>query len=154
MDDTPTIQGHTGRSMTDPGERRDLAAERPQQAQAMRAALAKVLDDERKARPAGASGPSPSQELIERLGALGYVGMSLCYFFALERISAGLTVLLLYFYPAAMTPGCTTARRFATSISRMRAMRANDTTTPPSTGIAPPERPVPAPRGTMGTRCS
>ncbi len=58
----------------DPGERRDLAAERPQQAQAMRAALAKVLDDERKARPAGASGPSPSQELIERLGALGYVG--------------------------------------------------------------------------------
>ena len=34
------------------------------------------------------------------LGALGYVGMSLCYFFALERISAGLTVLLLYFYPA------------------------------------------------------
>ncbi len=34
------------------------------------------------------------------LGAVGYVGMSLCYFFALERISAGLTSLLLYFYPA------------------------------------------------------
>lgn len=34
------------------------------------------------------------------LGGLGYVGMSLCYFFALERISAGLTALLLYFYPA------------------------------------------------------
>ena len=34
------------------------------------------------------------------LGAVGYVGMSLCYFFALERISAGLTALLLYFYPA------------------------------------------------------
>jgi drug/metabolite transporter (DMT)-like permease len=34
------------------------------------------------------------------LGAFGYVGMSLCYFFALERISAGLTALLLYFYPA------------------------------------------------------
>ena len=34
------------------------------------------------------------------LGGLGYVGMSLCYFFALERISAGLTSLLLYFYPA------------------------------------------------------
>lgn len=34
------------------------------------------------------------------LGALGYVGMSLCYFFALERIAAGLTALLLYFYPA------------------------------------------------------
>ena len=56
----------------DPGERRDIAAERPQQAQAMRAALAKVLDVERQARPAGVSGPS--QELIERLGALGYVG--------------------------------------------------------------------------------
>lgn len=34
------------------------------------------------------------------LGGVGYVGMSLCYFFALERISAGLTALLLYFYPA------------------------------------------------------
>src|SRR5207302_1657359 len=53
-----------------------------------------------------------------------------------------------------MTPGCTTARRFGTSISRMRAIRANETTTPPSTGIAPPESPVPAPRGTIGTACS
>jgi drug/metabolite transporter (DMT)-like permease len=34
------------------------------------------------------------------LGGLGYVGMSLCYFFALERVSAGLTALLLYFHPA------------------------------------------------------
>ena len=34
------------------------------------------------------------------LGGIGYVGMSLCYFFALERISAGLTALLLYFHPA------------------------------------------------------
>ena len=34
------------------------------------------------------------------VGGLGYVGQSLCYFFALERISAGLTSLLLYFYPA------------------------------------------------------
>ena len=34
------------------------------------------------------------------LGGVGYVTMSLCYFFALERISAGLTSLLLYFYPA------------------------------------------------------
>lgn len=34
------------------------------------------------------------------LGGIGYVGMSLFYFFALERISAGLTSLLLYFYPA------------------------------------------------------
>lgn len=34
------------------------------------------------------------------LGGVGYVIESLCYFFALERISAGLTALLLYFYPA------------------------------------------------------
>lgn len=41
----------------------------------------------------------PAATLIG-LGAVGYVGMSLCYFFALERITAGLTALLLYFYPA------------------------------------------------------
>src|SRR4051795_619997 len=34
------------------------------------------------------------------LGAVGYVVESLCYFSALERISAGLTALLLYAYPA------------------------------------------------------
>lgn len=34
------------------------------------------------------------------LGGVGYVVESLCYFLALERISAGLTALLLYFYPA------------------------------------------------------
>lgn len=34
------------------------------------------------------------------LGGVGYVAQSLCFFFALERISAGLTTLLLYFYPA------------------------------------------------------
>ena len=34
------------------------------------------------------------------LGGVGYVAQSLCYFFALERISAGLVALLLYFYPA------------------------------------------------------
>lgn len=34
------------------------------------------------------------------LGGVGYVAMSLSYFLALERISAGLTALLLYFYPA------------------------------------------------------
>jgi hypothetical protein len=38
-----------------------------------------------------------------------------------------------------------------TSISRIRDIRAKETTTPPSTGIAPPDRPVPAPRGTIGT---
>lgn len=34
------------------------------------------------------------------LGALGYAVQSMLYFSALERISAGLTALLLYFYPA------------------------------------------------------
>ena len=34
------------------------------------------------------------------LGGVGYVVESLCYFAALERISAGLTALLLYLYPA------------------------------------------------------
>lgn len=49
----------------------------------------------REALPRGRSGAT-----LVTLGAVGYVGMSLCYFFALERISAGLTALLLYFYPA------------------------------------------------------
>ena len=30
-------------------------------------------------------------------------------------------------------------------------MRASETTTPPATGVAPPESPVPAPRATKGT---
>ena len=38
--------------------------------------------------------------VLAALGGVGYVGQALCYFFALERISAGLTSLLLYFYPA------------------------------------------------------
>ena len=38
--------------------------------------------------------------MLALLGGVGYVGMSLCYFNALERISAGLTALLLYFFPA------------------------------------------------------
>ncbi|MBC7374667.1 MAG: DMT family transporter [Frankiales bacterium] len=49
----------------------------------------------REARP-----PGRKLALLVGLGAVGYVGQSLCYFFALERISAGLTALLLYFYPA------------------------------------------------------
>ena len=49
----------------------------------------------REPRPAGGT-----LLLLVGLGALGYVGQALCYFFALERISAGLTALLLYFYPA------------------------------------------------------
>ena len=37
---------------------------------------------------------------LAALGGIGYAGQGLCFFFALERISAGLTSLLLYFYPA------------------------------------------------------
>jgi arylsulfatase A-like enzyme/Flp pilus assembly protein TadD len=64
----------------DPGERRDLARERPAQAEAMRAALAKELERERRGRSrgpesgGGGAARAPSDEAIERLGALGYVG--------------------------------------------------------------------------------
>lgn len=61
-------------------------------AAALLLALARVR---RERLPRGRSGAT-----LVWLGAVGYVGMSLCYFFALERISAGLTALLLYFYPA------------------------------------------------------
>ena len=56
----------------DPGERRDLAREKGPQATAMRAALAKMLDRERQIRREGS--PAPSDEVSEKLGALGYVG--------------------------------------------------------------------------------
>ncbi len=65
----------------DPGERRDLARERKAQAEAMRAALARELERERQGRSrgpgggAGAAAVAPSDEAIERLGALGYVGV-------------------------------------------------------------------------------
>lgn len=38
--------------------------------------------------------------MLALLGSVGYVVESLCYFSALSRISAGLTALLLYLYPA------------------------------------------------------
>ena len=44
--------------------------------------------------------PGRTLALLVGLGGIGYVGQALCYFFALERISAGLTSLLLYVYPA------------------------------------------------------
>lgn len=47
--------------------------------------------------------PLPSGRTLGQLlllGGVGYVVESLCYFTALERISAGLTALLLYLYPA------------------------------------------------------
>jgi tetratricopeptide (TPR) repeat protein len=58
----------------DPGESDNRAAAEPARADALRAALGRILDDERKA-GAGRSqaGPVPP-ELLEKLGALGYVG--------------------------------------------------------------------------------
>ncbi len=50
-------------------------------------------------------------------------------------------------------PGWTTAVRFAVSmvIARIRSMLS---TMPPSTALDPPDSPLPAPRGTTGTRCA
>jgi hypothetical protein len=42
-----------------------------------------------------------------------------------------------------VTPGSTVTCRFAMSISSTRFSRARLMTTPPGTGSAPPERPVP-----------
>ena len=36
----------------------------------------------------------------------------------------------------------------------MRFIRAKDMTIPPRAGVAPPQRPVPAPRGTIGSPSS
>ena len=49
------------------------------------------------------------------------------------------------------TPGCTTAVRAYGSTRTMRFSRAVEMTTPSCIGSAPPDRPVPAPRGTIGT---
>jgi tetratricopeptide (TPR) repeat protein len=57
----------------DPGEQHDVSAQQAPRVQAMRAGLARFLDRERKAR-AGTSAPGPSDDVIEKLGALGYVG--------------------------------------------------------------------------------
>ncbi len=56
----------------DPGERRDLAREKGSQAEAMRKALGKVLDREPQARREDTA--ALSDETLEKLGALGYVG--------------------------------------------------------------------------------
>ena len=52
-----------------------------------------------------------------------------------------------------MTPGPTQAVRFSTSMSAIRFMRVVTSTTPPTSGTAPADRPVPAPRATTGTPC-
>ena len=48
-------------------------------------------------------------------------------------------------------PASTVAVRLGRSISRMRFMRVRTISTPPAVAMAPPESPVPAPRGTIGT---
>jgi arylsulfatase A-like enzyme/Tfp pilus assembly protein PilF len=58
---------------SDPGETDNRAAAEPARASAFQAALGKVLDEERRAASAGPSGAVPV-ELLEKLGALGYVG--------------------------------------------------------------------------------
>jgi choline-sulfatase len=57
----------------DPAEQHDLSAAQAARAQALRAGLARILDRERAARQ-GDPAAGPSQDLIEKLGALGYVG--------------------------------------------------------------------------------
>ena len=53
-----------------------------------------------------------------------------------------------------MIPGWTIATRFGRSISMIASMRVNAIVSAPSIPAEPPDRPVPAPRGTMGTRSS
>ena len=53
-----------------------------------------------------------------------------------------------------MIPGWTTATRFSRSISRILSIAVKAIVSPPSMPAAPPDRPVPAPRGTIGTRSS
>src|ERR1700757_2108008 len=49
-------------------------------------------------------------------------------------------------------PGSAVAHRFGRSISRTASIRLVPIITPPTGAIAPPIRPVPEPRGTIGTR--
>ena len=51
-----------------------------------------------------------------------------------------------------MTPGWTTASRSSGSIDRISDIAVSDSTTQPSMAFAPPDSPVPAPRGTTGAR--
>jgi tetratricopeptide (TPR) repeat protein len=58
----------------DPREQSNLLDTNASRAQAMRAALGKVLDEERGAARSAGTAPAVSPELLEKLGALGYVG--------------------------------------------------------------------------------
>src|SRR5205823_4031096 len=53
-----------------------------------------------------------------------------------------------------ITPGSTIARSLATSTSNIRRIREVTISTPSACGNAPPDRPVPEPRATKGTRCA
>lgn len=55
---------------------------------------------------------------------------------------------------AVITPGSTTAISSAGESSLIAVIRCSDRTTEPSPAVDAPARPVPAPRGTTGTRCS
>jgi choline-sulfatase len=57
----------------DPGERTNVAGAEPARAAAFRSALGRILDDERRAAARAPTAPAPV-ELLEKLGALGYVG--------------------------------------------------------------------------------
>ena len=50
-----------------------------------------------------------------------------------------------------MTPGWVTTHRFSRSISRIRSIAVKAIVSAPSRPVAPPLRPEPAPRGTIGT---
>ena len=52
------------------------------------------------------------------------------------------------------TPGSTTATRLWGSSLRIRLRRVSTRSTAPASASAPPDRPVPAPRGTNGTSCA
>ena len=60
----------------DPGERENLLDAQPARARAMRAALGRILDSERAAAPRAPGARAVSPEVLEKLGALGYVGGS------------------------------------------------------------------------------
>lgn len=59
---------------TDPGEKNDLARPRAAQVETMRASLARFLDEERTAKHAADAIGTAPPDLIEKLGALGYLG--------------------------------------------------------------------------------
>lgn len=58
----------------DPAERHDLAATRAAQAETMRSALQRFLEDERRAGRTATTGGDASPDMLEKLGALGYLG--------------------------------------------------------------------------------